>query len=97
MYGAIPAMISKDVLALVQLDPPGIELCRISNMRKEVEDEATGEEGSGTSGDRDRNRRSYQIISSPSHITSSTMTVTPEELEAAIRAANTSYTCGGRR
>jgi len=57
MYGAIPAMISKDVLALVQLDPPGIELCRISNMGKEVEDEATGEEGggeegSGTSGDR---------------------------------------------
>jgi hypothetical protein len=58
MYGAIPAMISKDVLALVQLDPPGIELCRISNMGKEVEDEAAGEEegggeeGSGTSGDR---------------------------------------------
>jgi len=25
-------MISEDVLALVQLDPPGIELCRISNM-----------------------------------------------------------------
>jgi hypothetical protein len=46
-------MISKDVLALVQLDPPGIELCRISNMGKEVEDEAAGEEGSGTSGDRD--------------------------------------------
>ena len=58
MYGAIPAMISKDVLALVQLDPPGIELCRISNMGKEEEDEAAGEEdggeeGSGTSGDRD--------------------------------------------
>jgi hypothetical protein len=58
MYGAMPAMISKDVLALVQLDPPGIELCRISNMGKEVEDEAAGEEGgggegSGTSGDRD--------------------------------------------
>jgi hypothetical protein len=50
-------MISKDVLALVQLDPPGIELCRISNMGKEVEGEATGEEGGGeegggTSGDR---------------------------------------------
>jgi hypothetical protein len=58
MYGAIPAMISKDVLALVQLDPPGIELCRISNMGKESEDEAAGEEaggeeGSGISGDRD--------------------------------------------
>ena len=53
MYGAIPAMISKDVLALVQLDPPGIELSRISNMGKEVEEEARGEEGSGTSGDRD--------------------------------------------
>lgn len=49
----MPAMISKDVLALVQLDPPGIELCRISNMGKEVEDEAAGEEGSGTSGGRD--------------------------------------------
>jgi hypothetical protein len=52
-------MISKDVLALVQLDPPGIELCRISNMGKEVEeDEATGEEegegSGGTSGDFDR-------------------------------------------
>lgn len=49
-------MTSKDVLALVQLAPPGIELCRISNMGKEVEDEATGEgggEGGGTSGDRD--------------------------------------------
>src|SRR5713226_898189 len=28
-------MISDDVLALVQLDPPGIELCRISNMQNE--------------------------------------------------------------
>ena len=49
-------MLSKDVLALVQLDPPGIELCRISNMEKEVEDEAGGgegggKEGSGTGGD----------------------------------------------
>ena len=51
MYGAIPAMISKDVLALVQLDPPGIELCRISDMGKEAEDEARGEEGGGMSGD----------------------------------------------
>lgn len=51
-------MLSKDVLALVQLDPPGIELCRISNMEKEVEDDAGGgegggKEGSGISGDRD--------------------------------------------
>lgn len=50
MYGAIPAMISKDVLALVQLEPLGIELCRISNMGKEVEDEAAGEEGGGKEG-----------------------------------------------
>ena len=26
-------MISEDVFALVQLNPPGIELCRISNMK----------------------------------------------------------------
>jgi hypothetical protein len=38
-------MISDDVLAIVQLNPPGIELCRISNMGKEVEDEAGGEAG----------------------------------------------------
>jgi hypothetical protein len=31
-------MISNDVLALVQLDPPGIELCRLSNMKNEVEE-----------------------------------------------------------
>src|SRR5258708_5441509 len=28
-------MISDDVLALLQVDPPGIELCRISNMQNE--------------------------------------------------------------
>jgi hypothetical protein len=36
-------MISNDVLALIQLDPPGIELCRVSNMKK-------GEGGEGGDG-----------------------------------------------
>jgi hypothetical protein len=35
-------MISNDVLALVQLDPPGIELCRVSNMKKEAEEGGDG-------------------------------------------------------
>jgi hypothetical protein len=43
-------MISKDVLAQVQLDPPGIELCRISNMQKEAEGEG-GEDGGGSGDD----------------------------------------------
>jgi hypothetical protein len=38
-------MISKDVLALVQLDPPGIELCRVSNMKREAEDGHGGDGG----------------------------------------------------
>ena len=50
LYGAIPTMRSKDVLALVQLDPPGIEQCHISNMGKEAEEEAREEEGGDTSG-----------------------------------------------
>ena len=32
-YGHIPAMISEDIVALARLNPPGIELCRISNMK----------------------------------------------------------------
>ena len=41
-------MISKDVLALVQVDPPGIELCRLSNIQKEAEVEAGGDgDGAG--------------------------------------------------
>jgi len=42
-------MISKDVLALVQVDPPGIELCRLSNIHKEAEAEAGGD-GDGDDG-----------------------------------------------
>src|SRR6266403_362021 len=60
MYGAIPAMISKDVLALVQLDPPGIELCRISNMQEDEaaaeEDGAGGDNDSGATNDNNRGR-----------------------------------------
>ncbi|KAI0245236.1 hypothetical protein BJV78DRAFT_540297 [Lactifluus subvellereus] len=32
-YGTVPAIIPEDILALVRLDPPGSELCRISNMK----------------------------------------------------------------
>jgi hypothetical protein len=39
-YGAVH-MISNNVLALIQLDPPGIELCRVSNIRNEGEEGAT--------------------------------------------------------
>ena len=42
-------MISKDVLALVQVDPPGIELCRLSNIQIEGEAEAGGD-GDGDDG-----------------------------------------------
>ena len=43
-------MISKDILAQVQVDPPGIELCRISNIQKEAEG-GEGEGGGGSSDD----------------------------------------------
>ena len=42
-------MISKDILVQVQVDPPGIELCRISNIQKEA-GEGEGGEGGGSSG-----------------------------------------------
>ena len=32
-YGSVSAMISKDVLMLIQLNRPGIELCQILNMK----------------------------------------------------------------
>jgi hypothetical protein len=35
-------MLSDDVLVLVQLNPPGIELCRVSNMKKEAEGDGGG-------------------------------------------------------
>ena len=34
-------MISSDLLALIQLDPPGIELCRLTNMQNEGEEGTT--------------------------------------------------------
>ena len=43
-------MISKDILVQVQVDPPGIELCRISNMQKEAEEGEGGEGSGGSSG-----------------------------------------------
>jgi hypothetical protein len=50
-------MISNDVLSLVQLDPPGIELCRISNRKKE---EGEGEGGGGDGGaTNSRDSRNY--------------------------------------
>ena len=55
-------MISKDVLALVQIDPPGIELCRLSNIQKEAEAEGSsggdgGGNGVGGGGDDDAHGR----------------------------------------
>jgi len=37
-YGSIPTMISEDVLALVQLNPPRIELCQVSSMKAGSDD-----------------------------------------------------------
>jgi hypothetical protein len=48
-------MISDDVLALVQLDPPGIELCRVSNMKTKAEGGGGDRDGGATS---DRGSRS---------------------------------------
>ncbi len=44
-------MISNDVVALLQLDPPGIELCRVSNMQNEREGAINSHHGHGSHSD----------------------------------------------
>ncbi|KAF8502729.1 hypothetical protein F5888DRAFT_1800270 [Russula emetica] len=63
-YGAVH-MISTDILALIQLDPPGIELCRVSNMRNEGEEGATNSSHHSSQNDGPRMDRLCTLLFSP--------------------------------
>ena len=58
-------MISNDVLALIRLDPPGIELCRLSNMQNEGEEGATNTSHHSSQNDGPRMDRLCMLLFPP--------------------------------